>query len=121
MDLQPHLHEGIYVFCKVSSLESITLDDCIGTFRESEGITVIISKEKADQLGLEYTYEAAWISLLADTALDMVGLTAKFSTALAKERISCNVIAAYHHDHIFVAAADAEKAIRTLERVGGGH
>jgi len=69
MDLQPHLHEGIYVFCKVSSLESITLDDCIGTFRESEGITVIISKEKADQLGLEYTYEAAWISLLADTAL----------------------------------------------------
>lgn len=91
------------------------MEECIGTFREEEGTTVVIAKEKADQLNLSYTYEAAWITLQADTDLDMVGLTAKFSRALAEEGISCNVIAAYHHDHIFVATADAEKAIRTLE------
>ena len=37
-----------------------------------------------------------------------------FATALAKEAISCNVIAGYHHDHLFVAQADAERALARL-------
>jgi len=115
MKLQPHLHTGTYVFCKVSSLNGLPLDDCVCTFRESEGVTVVMLKEKADQLDLSYTYEAAWITLQADTDLDMVGLTARFSAVLAEKGISCNVIAAYHHDHIFVATSDAETAMKTLE------
>lgn len=115
MRLLPHLHSGTYVFCKVDSLDGIVLDDCICTFRETEGITIVIPKGKADEEGLTYTYEASWITLNAETDLDMVGLTARFSSALADQGISCNVIAAYHHDHIFVAPSDAENAIRTLE------
>ena len=33
---------------------------------------------------------------------------------LTKKSISCNVVAAYHHDHIFVDKNDAEKAFKTL-------
>ncbi len=91
------------------------MDDILCIFREEEGITLILKKNDADRLGLPYDYEASWISLQQETELDMVGLTARFSQALAENGISCNVVAAYHHDHLFVAVSDAQTAIETLE------
>jgi len=43
-------------------------------------------------------------------------LTAKFSKALAEKGISCNVIAAYYHDHIFVDIKDTEEAMKILNK-----
>jgi hypothetical protein len=53
------------------------------------------------------------------SSLEAVGLTAAFSNALAEHRISCNVVAAYHHDHIFVASSDAERAMKVLKALSG--
>jgi len=117
LHLRPYLHPETYVFCTVQNLSDISLNDVLCTFRETEGTTLILKKANADNLGLSYEYEASWISLQLETALEMVGLTAKFSQALTEQGISCNVVAAYHHDHIFVATADAEKAIQTLETI----
>lgn len=117
MKLKPHLHDGIYVFCKVDTLSAELIQHSVATFRESEETTVILPKEMADERHLHYNYQAAWITLQVDTDLDMVGLTARFSTALADAGISCNVLAAYHHDHIFVNHADAKKALETLDMI----
>lgn len=113
--MTPLLHEGEYVFCTVTDPGQIDLKDIIGTFRETEGTTLILARETADRLQLPYTYIAAWITLTIHSSLEAVGLTAAFSTALAGAGISCNVIAAYYHDHIFVSATHAEKAMITLK------
>jgi hypothetical protein len=112
--MSPALNEGDYVFCTVPFLLNIDPTVIIGSFKEKEGLTIILSKDEADKLNLTYTYIATWITLTVHSSLEAVGLTAAFSAALAKESISCNVIAGYYHDHIFVAKSDAEKAMATL-------
>lgn len=115
--MSPRLNEGDYVFCTTISQKDINPEKIIGLFKENEGWTVIIDKQFADELGLSYSYIASWITLTIHSSLEAVGLTAAFSNALANEGISCNVVAAYYHDHIFVAKSDAEKAIKILERL----
>ena len=52
-----------------------------------------------------------------NSSLDSVGLTATFSSALAKNGISCNVISGYYHDHIFVNINDKNKAMNILKNL----
>ncbi len=115
--MRPQLNEGDYVFCSITTPTEINQKDIIGSFKEQEGLTLILNKETADEHHLSYDYIAAWITLTVHSSLEAVGLTAAFSNALAKEGISCNVIAAYYHDHIFVAKKDAEKAMATLKEL----
>ncbi len=88
--------------------------DAIGVFRESEGTTIILPRRVADAHGLVYDFVAAWITLTVNSALDAVGLTAAFASALTNAGISCNVVAALHHDHIFVPVADGTRAVEVL-------
>jgi hypothetical protein len=61
------------------------------------------------------------ITLRVHSALDGVGLTAAFSSELAAAGISCNVVAGYHHDHIFVPDADADRAMAALHALSDRH
>lgn len=115
--MKPLLNPGSYVFCTTNNISQFDFDDIILVFKEAEGYTLVIKKEVADCLQLHYDFVAAWITLTVHSALDAVGLTAAFSRALAQENISCNVVAAYFHDHIFVAQQDAERAMGVLEEL----
>lgn len=112
--LSPELNPGEYIFHSTNDLTQFDQKDIVGLFREKEGVTVIISKELADQRKIPYQFIASWITLNVHSSLDAVGLTAAFSKALTEVNISANVIAGYYHDHIFVAKKDAEKAMKTL-------
>ena len=116
-NMTPQLNEGGYVFCALSSIPDLNVEGIIGAFKEREGWTVILDKTLADKLSYKYSYVAAWITLTVHSSLEAVGLTAAFSSALAKHFISCNVVAAYYHDHIFVAQKDAEKALSVLREL----
>lgn len=117
--MSPSLNEGDYVFCTVADTAMLRDAPVLGTFREKEGVTAIIDRATADELGLEYSFVAAWITLTIHSALDAVGLTAAFATALGNAGISCNVIAAFYHDHIFVSKEDALNAMEVLEALSG--
>ena len=118
--MTPLLNTGEYVFCTVSDIGAIPQNQVLALFKEAEGNTVVIEKSIADAHGLTYSYISSWITLTIHSSLEAVGLTAAFSNALAKKGISCNVIAAYYHDHIFVAKDDAEKAMAALEQLSKG-
>ncbi len=112
--LQPVLNKGDFVFASVDNSFQFDLNLVHGIFREKEGITLILKKEIADSINLKYNYMASCITLDVHSSLEMVGLTAAVSNALAKENISCNVVAAFYHDHIFVDKQDAKKAMDVL-------
>jgi hypothetical protein len=115
-EMKPTLNEGDYVFCTRKDMKELDFNDVIFTFKEQEGITIVLKQEIADKLRLEYSFVAKWITLTLHSSLEAVGLTATFSKALTEENISCNVVAGYFHDHIFVDKKDAQKALNVLNK-----
>ncbi|TDP02294.1 ACT domain-containing protein [Flavobacterium sp. 245] len=112
--MKPKHKLGDYVFCKVERLEGLNLDEIEMIFREEEAITLILKKEVASKLNLDYSIVMSWITLSVHSSLEAVGLTAAFSKALSEQQISCNVVAAFYHDHIFVNENDVAKAMEIL-------
>jgi hypothetical protein len=112
--MKPELNEGEYVFCTVDSFERAATLNPVCIFQEHEAVTIIIPKHLADNAALPYSIVCAWITLTVHSSLEAVGLTAAASRALTDENISCNVVAAYYHDHIFVPVQDAKRAMETL-------
>ncbi|MFE0191833.1 ACT domain-containing protein [Streptomyces sp. NPDC058989] len=111
--MRPELNEGRYVFTSVPGPvpEGVTPQV---TVAEPEGLTLVVRQEEADRAGLPYDYVAGWITLRVHSALDAVGLTAAVATALARAGLSCNVVAGFHHDHLFVPHDAAAEALRLL-------
>ncbi|MBT5187295.1 MAG: ACT domain-containing protein [Kordiimonadaceae bacterium] len=118
-NMEPVLYEGEFVFCTVEKKlnEEILKLEPIGTFCEEEGLTLILSKSKADQNNLSYAGVFCQISLKVHSSLEAVGLTAAFSNALKNVGVSANVIAGYYHDHIFVPKDHAEIALKALRGI----
>jgi len=117
--MKPERNHGEYVYCLVKSKELALALDPLCYFLEKEGVTVILSKEKADAMNISYSTTCAWITLTVHSSLEAVGLTAAVSQALTKANISCNVVAAFYHDHIFVPVNDADRAMDTLIALTG--
>ncbi|KOU42293.1 ACT domain-containing protein [Streptomyces sp. NPDC002039] len=113
--MRPELNEGTYVFCTVPGPTAPDGITPVATVLEPEGLTLVLRREDADAAGLAYDYTAGWITLRVHSALDAVGLTGAFAAELAAHGLSCNVIAGYHHDHLFVAAERAAEAVAVLE------
>lgn len=118
--MSPQLNDGEYVFCSLADHSLLQGLEVLGSFREQEGLTVIIQRQEAERLGLVFDYVAAWITLNVHSALQAVGLTAAFAGALGRAGISCNVIAGYYHDHLFVGQADAQRAMQVLQQLAAG-
>ena len=117
--MKPELNKGEYVYCLESSKEYANALDPLCYFLEKEGVTIILPKEKADAMNIAYTTTCSWITLTVHSSLEAVGLTAAFSKALTEENISCNVVAAFCHDHIFVPVKDADRAMKALQELTG--
>jgi uncharacterized protein len=113
----PELRPGRFVFVVVHDEALLDQLDPEATIRESEGLTAVVRRERADALGVPYDYLAAWITLRVHSALDAVGLTAAVSRALAAAGLSCNVLAGLHHDHLLVPAGRADEALAVLREL----
>ncbi|MGI9889146.1 ACT domain-containing protein [Vibrio chagasii] len=113
--MSPSLIEGNYVFCTVDgALADYIQLDPIATFREKEGLTLVLAEDAAHQAQLDFDGVFSLITLSVHSSLEAVGLTAAFATKLGSYGISANVIAGYYHDHIFVQKDKADEAMSAL-------
>ncbi len=112
--MEPELNEGVYVYSVVPANTDLGGIPAFAVLREAECVTLITREEVAFEAKLPVLFRAAWITLKVHSGLQAVGLTAAFSRALSTAGISCNVVAAAHHDHIFVPIEQAAEAIAEL-------
>jgi hypothetical protein len=111
--MRPWLDPATYVWSSVSSVPpGITP---VVTVAEREGVTVVVTIEDAAEANLPYEFPSARITLEVHSDLAAVGLTAAFARALSDQNISANVVAGFHHDHIFVPVERANDAMAALE------
>ncbi len=117
--LSPTLLEGEFVFCSFKNVQYGSHRDLypIAAIEESEGLTLVIPKENADQRQIKYAAVFKKITLQVLSSLEAVGLTAVVATSLAARGISANVVAGYFHDHIFVPETNADQAIAVLQEL----
>ncbi|HEY8701634.1 MAG TPA: ACT domain-containing protein [Arthrobacter sp.] len=111
--IHPVLREGEYVYVLWPHGRPLAAG-IEAAVREAEGLTAVLPRAEADSLGLPYDFVAAWITLQVHTEQEAVGLTAAVGKALADARISCNVLAGFHHDHLLVPVADSARALEVL-------
>lgn len=115
--MTPTLDTEIYIFCSLplSGADQQIIVDALATFREAEGISLILPLERATSLCLPMTQPPmSRITLEVYSSLEGVGLTAAVSSALADKGIACNMVAALHHDHVFVPHDRANEAMDIL-------
>ena len=112
--MHPVLHEGAYVFASLPSGSDAAALEPLATFREREGVSVIVSESQALAADLAVLFRAAWITLTVHSDLQAVGLTAAVAKALTAANISCNIVAASFHDHLFVPLESAHVALEAL-------
>jgi hypothetical protein len=114
--LSPARIAGEYVFASVTEVQFSRLagEDVLGSFREAEGISVLVPLAVAQEHGFAYEGVYGGITLGVYSSLEAVGLTAAVAAALAAREIPANVIAACHHDHVFVPLQQLDDALGAL-------
>ncbi|MDM9622388.1 ACT domain-containing protein [Rhizobium sp. S96] len=117
--MRPKLVEGEFIFCTTRDerLAERIGDFALARFREDEGISFIIERNQAAEMGFDCSLPMRRIILEVFSSLEGIGLTAAVATALTAHQIPCNMVAAYHHDHVFVPADMAGTAIDILREL----
>ncbi len=113
--MSARLDPEAYVWASVSEIPVGC--DPVATVEETEGTTVVVREADAVELGIEHQFRSARITLEVHSPLDAVGLTAAFARALADAGVSANVVAGFHHDHVFVPWERRAEALVALLRL----
>ena len=111
--MAPVLRPGRFVF--VTGAGENLAPQALASFREAEGLSLILAEETARAQGFDTAMAMACITLTVHSALDGIGLTAAVAGALTQAGIPCNMVAAFHHDHVFVPVERAEEAVAVLQ------
>ena len=116
--MRPNLLPGTFVF--VSSDDPDLIAAAQATFREAEGMSLVLPVGIAKAAGLQTEPRMRQITLEVHSSLEGVGLTAAVSSRLAAKNIPCNMIAGLRHDHVFVPETMADEALSELRDLSSG-
>lgn len=120
-DMKPVLKDGVFVFCTLAEgAELPTAIKPVLTFREAEGITVVIRRVEAERIALPHQFASRLITLTVHSSLDATGFLAAITARLAEAGISVNAVSAFYHDHLFVPEDRADEAVSILRNISAG-
>ena len=107
--MHPELQPGEFAFV-VWPLGKEWPEDTRASCVEAEGLSLVvpIAAAPSDSIAMRC------ITLQVLSSLKGVGLTAAASDALAKCNIPANMVAGYHHDHVYVPSDMAKDAVAIL-------
>lgn len=111
--MTPVLRDGVWVFCTLRDPGPLAAQ-AFALIREDEGVTLILPRDRAVAEGFDVALPMVRIVLEVHSALDGVGLTAAVAGVLADHGIPCNMVAGFHHDHVFVPEAMGVQALTLL-------
>jgi hypothetical protein len=116
--MAPVLDPQAYVFVHIPAGDrQPALPGILMRFEESEGTTLILPATVAAKAGLDFDFRCRRITLSVQSDLAAVGFMAQIALALGRAGISCNPVAGYFHDHVFVPEAEAQKALEALREL----
>jgi uncharacterized protein len=116
--MTPVLQPGRFVFATLPDGTALPASIVpVMSFREAEGLTLILSEEAAAQLGLSGIFPSRMITLEVHSSLEAVGFLAAITRHLAAAGMGVNPVSAFYHDHLFVPAERAEEAMRLLREL----
>lgn len=124
--MTPVADAAIYRFCAVSDPELARRlgPKALASFAEDEGMSLVLDERHIPGQEVEVSPPMQRITLMVYSSLEGIGLTAAVAGALAQASIPCNMVAGYHHDHVFVPADDVDRALSVLrdlsDRAGTG-
>ena len=114
--MDPVLDDEVYVFATLP-LGAPTPAGLapVMTFREREGVTLIITQAEAQAADLDAVFPCRMITLNIHSSLEAVGFLAALLPALAAEGMGINPVSGFFHDHLFVPVDRVEDALRVLK------
>ena len=123
--MTPTLHVETFVFAHIpeasvdvkSELQIRARCSAEMLFRESEGLTLILSKALAEECSLEYVFPCKKITLAVHSSLEAVGFMAVISARLSRAGISTNPVSGFYHDHLFIPVEKADAAVEELRQL----
>lgn len=114
--MTPKVRSGVFVFVTTvdPALIAVLSPQAVSTFREEEGMSMLVPAALAEKSKLNVDEPMCCITLDVFSSLGGVGLTAAVSNALGDNDIPCNMVAAFHHDHVFVPSEMCDQAMAVL-------
>jgi uncharacterized protein len=112
--MTPELDSKPYGYVVAKAELNLPVESCFATIREAEGLTLVGRADILLAAGYVLNSEWAHITLQIHSSLEAIGLTAAFAAALGQVGVSANVIAGFHHDHIFVQWDKRDAAMAAL-------
>ena len=117
-EMNPILQPGLFVFVSAEFDPSDRVRaSAVATVREAEGLSLLLPLDLAAESGFHCDQPMRQITLQVHSALTGVGLTAAVASALAALHSPCNMVAGFHHDHVFVPETQADAALDCLTRL----
>jgi len=120
LGMEPVLHPQTYVFATVDHRKNCEHLSPVLQFRESEGKSLILTRETALGEGIAFEFPCRMITLNVHSALEAVGFLARITQRLAGLSMGVNPVSGFYHDHLFIPEDRAEDAMNELQKMIDG-